>query len=510
MNNTFVITVLSFAFLTSCQHNSPHNSISKKPNIVILVTDDAGYSDYSLFGSQIETPNIDALARNGFVFTNFYNNGRCSPTRASLLTGQYPHKVGVGELARPSSETSLKGYLGYLNPAFATMSEILAPLGYFNVMAGKWHLGGQLTSRANESIKWPIQRGFDSFFGILGGTVRTHFKPSLRDHYYYNNEQMPPALFNDDFFSTDAIMDHVIEEMTNVSDKPLFLYVPFFAPHLPLEAPQHLVDKYTEVFSNYPDLRDLKNLRLKTMKTHRLISDQVKVNTLKFHHFDKMSVSDKINSFATHAAMMENIDTNIGRLITSLKENGTYENTMIVLLSDNGVSANGVCDIFNAPYYGRKGMLWEGGIKTPLIFSWPAKFKGEMKVIEKGYHVMDILPTILDIIGEDSNLKSYAGRSFKDYIHGDIKADDKYYLDREFLFWSDRMQSAGINKDGFKWINTDDQENLLFNLLEDPTERIDIASSHTELIKEFRKEFIKHKASNNIEAFEVVESSRLN
>lgn len=509
MTRAYLFFLITLFFLSCQSQNNVGVSLSR-PNVIVIVTDDAGYSDYAFMGSKISTPNIDKLASKSFIFPNFYNNGRCSPTRASLLTGHYPQKVGVGELSRPSAETTLPGYLGFLSPDYATFPELLQPLGYYTIMAGKWHLGGQMASRPNEKQKWPIQRGFESFFGIIGGSVRSHFAPTNGDRYIYDNDIIPVDVFEDDFYSSNGLMDHVIESIKDNSktgNKPFFTYLPFFAPHLPLEAPKDLVDKYIDVYSEYHDPKVLKQLRLDALKANGYSDAGVEINEDLFKSYHDLSQESKVLAMATHAAMIENIDANVGRLINALKASDQYDNTLIFLFSDNGVSATGVADVFNSPYFGRKGMLWEGGIKTPLIVSWPLMNESK-KVISQAWHVMDIMPTVLDILGEKEETKTMSGKSFNSVLQNGKSSND-LYMDREFIFWSDRKQSAGINKDGMKWIREDGIGNYLYDLNNDPTEIRNIAGENLALVREFRSGFLTHKSDNYVESFKVVEKNRL-
>ncbi len=506
---TKIGVILALLLLFCCMDTSKTTlSFEMSPNIIIIVTDDAGYSDYSFMGSEINTPHIDKLASNSFIFPNFYNNGRCSPTRASLLTGHYPQKVGVGELSRPSTETNLPGYLGYLNLEYETLAESLKDLGYYTIMSGKWHLGGQKLSRVDEQLKWPLQRGFDSFFGILGGTVRTHFKPTAGDRYMYENDNIPIEVFEKEFYSSDALVDHIVESIKehNVNrEKPFFGYLPFFAPHLPLEAPSKLIDKYVDVYSEYFDMKEIKKDRLDGLKKNNFQEEFVEPNMELFSISYGIPRDEKILALATHAAMMENVDQNIGKLVSYLKSSGQYDNTLIFLMSDNGVSANGISDIFNSPYYGKKGMLWEGGIKTPLVVSWPAIIS-KQKIIRQAWHVMDVMPTILDILGNKTS--SLTGRSFKTILESGVPSND-LYLDRDYLFWSDRKLVAGLSKDGIKWIREEGRGNFLYDLKMDPTELNDLAVERPKVVQEFRRRFNMYKRENNVESFAVVQKSRV-
>ena len=212
------------------------------PNIVIIMVDDMGYSDIGCYGGEIQTPNLDKLAANGLRFTQFYNSGRCCPTRASLLTGLHPHQAGIGHMTNTpakakSHDRSVSGYRGFLNRKCVTIAEVLKPKGYHTLMSGKWHVG------YHGKHKWPLQRGFDRYYGIIAG-ASNFFRPEGRRGLTLGNEPVKPE---GDYYITDAFTDYAIqfaEEAAARDDRPFFLYLAYTAPHWPLHARKRDIDKY--------------------------------------------------------------------------------------------------------------------------------------------------------------------------------------------------------------------------------------------------------------------------
>lgn len=499
---TIVLLTLSHY---SCELVS--NADTSRPNIIVILSDDSGYSDISYFGSEISTPHLSRLAEEGIVFPHFYNNGRCSPSRASLLTGHYPQKVGVGELAVTQNETDLPGYLGYLSFDYPLLPELLQDQGYYTSMSGKWHLGGQMTYRGEESLKWPNQRGFDYFFGILGGTLKTHFKP-YRQEYMLNGKYLKPEEFKEDFFSTDEMMDRAIASLDINRDgenKPYFLYLPFSAPHLPLEAPQDIVDKYLKKYESIESKDDLRKQRFDILKKKKMLPPKSIFNKGKVLSFKGAEKGKEQNiALATHAALIENMDKNIGKLISNLKDHDELDNTIIFYLSDNGISAYGVSAYFNAPYVGRKGMLREGGIKTPLIVHWPNGQRKGSNLVDKAWHIMDIAPTCIDIVA-NGGTDDFTGVSFKSQIMGKNKSDNGEYLERDYLFWVEKKNRAILSKDGYKLIGQ-----VLYNLKNDPCETKNLLEGNYGLIQEMKTAYQAHRLDNNIEPQAKVNRSRIN
>jgi len=385
----------------------------KKPNILIILSDDLGFSDIGCFGSDIQTPNIDRLASNGIKFTQFYNTARCSPSRASLLTGLYPHQTGLGHLATTQIK-SLPHYQGYLNHNCVTMAEVLKNEGYRTLMTGKWHVG-----RREEA--WPTNRGFDRFYGEHT-YVDGYFTPT--NQLYLNGEKVEPE--GEDWYSTDAYTDYALNFLDEDPDgeKPFFLYVAYNAAHFPLQAFQSDIDKYRGAYmKGWDTLREEKYQRLIDMD---IIDPRWELTPRDADAPDWEGVKDKVREdlkMASYAAQIDRMDQNIGRLLDRLEERGELDNTLILFLQDNGASCEdwinrrnpeGVlpgdrtsmiayglpwANASNTPFRLFKIWVHEGGISTPLIAHWPDRIKNPGTISREVGHVMDLMPTVLDATG---------------------------------------------------------------------------------------------------------------
>ncbi|MBW3598410.1 MAG: sulfatase-like hydrolase/transferase, partial [Planctomycetes bacterium] len=304
------------------------------PNIVLILADDMGYSDIGCYGGEVETPNLNRLAAGGLRFTQFYNTGRCCPTRASLLTGLYPHQAGVGHMM---SDWGRPGYRGDLNEQCATIAEVLGDAGYQTMMAGKWHVtrhvghwsgDKQVTSKHN----WPRQRGFEKFYGIIHGAASFYDPISLaRD-----NEPVEPE--GDAYYFTDAISDNAVQYIDEASrEKPFFLYVAYTAPHWPLHAPAEVVAKYKERYRKGWDA--IRHQRRKRMIEQGLVREEWELTPRDSavpawedapHH------DWEAHRMAVYAAMIDIMDQGIGRILDALERAGRSQNTLIFFLADNG------------------------------------------------------------------------------------------------------------------------------------------------------------------------------
>ena len=395
-----------------------------RPNIILIMVDDMGYSDLGCFGSEIETPNIDRLAAGGIKFTQFYNCSRCCPTRASLLTVLYPHQAGIGHMTGPDFDYRGDGYNGRLNDGCVTIPEVLRETGYRTYMSGKWHLG----EREGEL---PVDRGFEDYFGILKG-VEHYFRPRklLR-----NREQIEPW---EGFYTTDAFTDHAIErirENHNEGNKPYFLYLAYNAPHYPLQAKPEDIEKYKK---RYIDGWD----RLRAERYGKMVETGIIDGKWALSERDREVPSwDKVprvlrermaQKMAVYAAMVDSVDQNIGRLLEAVKLTGQMGNTLILFLSDNGACSErgpwgfnnhviqggfdkkdgplGSAKSFasygrswsnasNTPFRLHKHWTHEGGIATPLIAHWPSVIKNPGAVDRRRGHVIDIMSTCLGVAG---------------------------------------------------------------------------------------------------------------
>jgi arylsulfatase len=313
-----------------------------KPNIIYILADDMGFSDLGCYGSEIETPVLDSLAEGGLRFTQFYNTARCCPTRASLLSGLYPHQAGVGHMMEDRGH---EGYRGNLNRHCVTIAEVLRPNGYRTYMTGKWHVTPFRANNPDDTQpNWPLQRGFDRFYGTIHG-AGSFFDPNsltrdntrispFADPEYPLSEQV-----DGEYYYTDAITDHatrfIREHQTQSADQPFFLYVAYTAAHWPMHARQRDIDKYTGRYDAGYDA--IRNARYARMIELGLIDKDSTVNWPIDPSWKETTnwEWDKRN-MEVYAAMIDSMDQGIGRIIQSLKETSQYENTLICFLQDNG------------------------------------------------------------------------------------------------------------------------------------------------------------------------------
>jgi len=403
-----------------------------RPNIVLILADDMGYSDIGCYGGEIETPNLDRLAGGGLRFTQFYNAARCCPTRASLLTGLYPHQADVGHMVYRDEGP---GYRGRLNRNCVTLAEVLKGAGYHTAMAGKWHVGH------NDGV-YPSQRGFDRFYGIHLH-VDSYFKVLPGCPVFLNGQQhIAPTVDprntlhpEQEWYTTDVFTDHALEfvdEAANI-DRPFFLYVAYNSPHWPLEAPDKDIAKYR---GRYRDGWDaVRKARLDRMRAMGIIRKDWAMSEGCGPDWDSLSEEDRDNldfRRAIYAAQIDNMDQNIGRLVRRLKKHGVFDNTLILFLSDNGCSAEPERQMFGYKFAenrianfrqwrkqsGRsssQGMAWanasntpfrkfkkwthEGGIATPLIAHWPRAIEHKGRLVHQPGHIVDIMATCLEVSG---------------------------------------------------------------------------------------------------------------
>lgn len=517
-----------------------------KPNIIIILADDTGFSDLGCYGGEIDTPNLDALAAAGLRFRQFYNNGRCSPSRASLLTGLESAKVGfaAGTLAGWNREIPVPAYRARLPYDVPLLPELLKGAGYRTFMSGKWHLGGSLMKlRPNMETQWrnthpgwelteeeveadfnalPIQRGFDRFFGIYHGETHQFLIPSsaysgapaattLDGHaynednqgavisasreysmrcYYTNTTSYPFHPANGQtgmaWLASDGKTDKAIEMIGEAlaADDPFFLYLSFQSPHAPLQAPQDLVDKYTQ---RYSDLAGVERDRVQ-----RLIEKGIFPADTPFQPYYSggrvISTEQRekiVTMSAIHAAMTENMDMNIGRVVAAVKNAGAWDNTFIVFLSDNGAAA-AVGDLFNKPYRGAKALLWEGGIKTPCIITWPGRIEPGTITDTIGW-IGDLFPTSLEIAGvpypssfRGRETRPLDGRSLLPALQGESMAPPTH------LFFNDKGQQGVIQNGRWKMLiepgwyaDTSKTPSIvyeLYDLKKDPAETKNLAA----------------------------------
>ena len=318
-----------------------------RPNVLLIVVDDAAYSDVGAYGGEIDTPNIDALASSGVIFSQFHVTPNCSSTRAALLTGMDPHRTGIGTHAVGTDNQKGKpGYEGYLNQRVASIAEVMQSAGYRTSMAGKWHLGNR------DKSTWPTARGFEKTFVLLNGGA-SHWQDNLplfpsKPSVYVENGELIKTL-PDGFYSTTTYTDKIIQFISDKksADKPFFAYLAYTAPHNPLHAPEVLIKKYADRYQLGWD--ELQKTRLQGLKDKGLIAEDVSIQQRPefITGWDELTADEQTQAardMAIYAAMVDAVDQNIGRLFASLKEQELYDNTLILFISDNGPSKTTIED----------------------------------------------------------------------------------------------------------------------------------------------------------------------
>lgn len=472
MKRKIVISALQLAVLmnlfSSCDtQNSKkdENSASSKPNILLIVADDLGFSDIAPFGGNIQTPVISEFAKEGLIFSNYHVQPTCSPTRSSLLTGNDNHVAGLGimsELDYPELHAlALPGYTGELSQQVVTIPELLRDNGYHTFMTGKWHLG-------EGAGKDPYDRGFEESF-ILGTGGGSHFNdrkalsPLQKMDYTRNGKLVEPPL---DFYSsknyTDSMIDFIGKHKAD--QKPFFAYLSYTAAHDPLHAPKDYIEKYKGKFDMgwdslwFQRLNNLKTLGMVPKDMNKFAKNPAIPN---WENLSPQLKQEFAKDMEVYAAMIDYMDMCIGRVFAYLKKEGLYDNTMIIFMSDNG--ANGATaatypgnadgkyfSTFNnqhenrglqhsfvetgpgwaqastSPFRFFKSFTTEGGIKAPLLVKMPGKMK-QAGVWNKSFiHVTDVMPTILELTQTEypkkykgNDIHPHIGKSILPILHGD-------------------------------------------------------------------------------------------
>lgn len=482
-----------------------------RPNLVVILVDDMGFSDIGCYGSEIPTPNIDRLAAGGLRYTQFYNTGRCCPTRASILTGQYSHAAGIGHMTSDRGDQH-PGYRGRLNNSCATSGALLSAVGYRTVAVGKWHVGHSTKSM------WPLQRGFDRFYGIPeGGGFYYDIKPgrsiSLGNDVVYSPENRPPA----DWYSTEQWGDWAVDfiDESIADDKPFFLYLAHNAPHFPLQAPAETIAKYRGKYLGGWDR--LREQRLARQRESSLLGDEVVLtprpkSTKPWSETEAEAERDRCDHImAAYAATMDELDKSIGQLVSHLKDAAQLDNTLILFMSDNGASAEGGeygrlkgdppgssgssvyagkawATLSNTPFRRHKKSNHEGGIATPMIAHWPNGITDVGTDRSQVAHVIDVVPTLLELAGAEYPTE-LDGRTLRPIdgvsIVSTFASDSK--LDREVpLFWQHESNKA-IRDGEWKLVSSDHGLWELYNLSVDRTEMHDIADDHPQQVERLTK-----------------------
>ena len=507
-----------------------------RPNIIVSMADDMGYSDLGCYGGEIRTPNIDRLAERGLRFTQFYNTSRCCPTRASLLTGLYPHQAGVG---RMTFDEELPGYQGTLSRNVVTIAEVLRAAGYSTAMVGKWHLS--LTKSTPDNALWvshrlglgefsdpesyPTARGFDEYWGTIWGVV-DFFDPFSLVHNVKPVRSVPK-----DFYYTDAISDKAVEYIGKYGkgEKPFFLYVAHSAPHWPLHALPEDIAKYKDTYkAGWDKIREARYRRM--VKMGLIEADSA---VLSERHGKEVRWEENphrewdARAMAVHAVMIDRLDQGVGRILAKLKAIEQLDNTLILFFPDNGASPERPANFgpgFDRPSHMRNGTqiryavdkkvlpgpqdtyagigpMWanasntpfrywkkeqyEGGIATPLIAHWPSGIEAkEGSVTSQPGHVVDIMATAAELAGAShpktirgAKVIPIQGRSLMPILRGESRPVD------EPLFW-EHFGSRAVRQGDWKLVALEGQPWELYDLAKDRTETSDLAAKHPERVEE--------------------------
>ncbi|MFY0652774.1 MAG: arylsulfatase [Cyclobacteriaceae bacterium] len=524
-----VILVLSFS---SCSRESAVKD-QNKTNIVLIVADDLGFTDLGCFGSEISTPNFDQLAATGLRSTSFHTAPTCSPTRSMLLTGVDNHRTGYGTMEGDWAENQrgVRGYEGHLNFDVVTFPKLLQANGYHTSIAGKWHQAFP----ADDERLWPDKRGFGRAFSILQGGAG-HFDDMQPMFSFYKKslylddsvlvDSLPKGFYSSDFYTQKA-MEYISESVEE--NKPFFSYIAYTAPHWPLQVPDEYIDLYKGRYDE--GYEAIAAERIAIGKKLGIISENTPVPELTPNvlPWEELSAEDKAKSSRTmevYAAMVERLDANIGQVIQHLKALNQYENTLIIFMSDNGAEGNNIFNIVDTrewvtenfdnslenmgrrnsyiftgpswaqvsslPYKWYKGFSTEGGVRCPLIISYP-KWKSHIGEINNDFiSVKDIAPTILDLAGVSHPDTVFNGReiypmdgiSLMDWLAG--KAEYAHAKNKAHCWelYGRRSVLKGEWKAEFydKPYGNDTWE--LYNLKNDPTQINDMASSESKKLAE--------------------------
>ncbi|MFM7531315.1 MAG: arylsulfatase [Rubrivivax sp.] len=506
--------------------------MTQRPDIVLILNDDMGYSDLGCFGGEVDTPTLDRLARDGLRFSQFYNTARCSPSRASLLTGLHPHQTGIGILTYDSGP---EGYAGNLNQRCVTIAQALKAGGYRTYMSGKWHVSSNLREPTDS---WPMQRGFDAFYGTIIG-AGSFYDPNTLTR---GNVNVEHEAHEEGFFYTDAISDQAVayirEHHAQHREQPLFQYVAYTAPHWPLHAHEEDIAKYKGRFDAGWDA--LREERLQRLVASGVLRDNWKLSPRDPNQPPWTEAEHKawlLRCMEVYAAQIDRMDQGIGRIVRALEEAGRLDNTLFIFLADNGACAEDIpegvsleelvdklmiarshtrsgepvhignnasimpgpentyqsygqawANLSNTPFRLYKHWIHEGGISTPLIMHWPQGITERGAIRHTPGYLPDIMATLLDVTGlpypeqwEDQAIAPLEGHSLKPALQAELP-------ERPPMFWEHEGNCA-VRIGKWKLVRKHPGPWELYDLDADRTELNDLAAQHPERVRDMAAQY---------------------
>lgn len=517
----------TWTWIKTVTHAAEPNRVAGRPNILYIVADDLGFSDLGCFGGEIHTPVLDSLAAGGVRLTQFYNTGRCCPSRAAILTGQYPHRVGLGHMT--TNDLGRPGYRGVVSDEAQTIAQVLSTAGYRSFMSGKWHLG----------TPDPTQHGFEEFYGTLVSAKRFFDA----DHLIRKPEgRTAREYLEGEFYATDAVTDHAIDFLKLARDtpqQPWFLYLAYNAPHFPLHAPKSEIAKYADRYhGGWDRLRQERLARMKELgivphstvlspRSHWQNYGETKTGTNP--PWDSLAPDRRLDlarRMAIYAAMIDRLDQQIGRVVEDLTSAGELENTLIVFTSDNGAcfewdpfgfdiqSSNqnilhtgkeldemgqpgtfhsvgsGWANASNTPFRLYKHFNHEGGIASPGIVHWPSGLPSEPGSIHhRAAHIIDLLPTAIAVSGAEYDGElPLPGIDLINQINGVGESERTLFFEHQ--------GNRAVRQGKWKLVALDDQPWELYDFTDDRTEIRNLANRHSAKVIELSDAWKKWAAEN--------------
>ena len=515
-SSSFSPRVILFSFLVAAGSGL---AADKRPNILLILADDLGYSDLGCYGGEIATPNLDRLASHGMRFTQFYNCAVCVTTRSALLTGLYPRNE--------------RNKAKRIRPNMMTLGEALKEAGYITSLTGKWHLGDQAPGR-------PIDRGFDEYYGVMEGCC-SFFNPAKQDPIFYNGGRFRPFAHNErpitnfpaNYYTTDAFSDHAIKmiQLGTKSDQPFFAHLCYTAPHFPLHAFREDIERYRGKYSaGYLAMRRERHRRQTKMglfgKQSKLTPPENKKGDFRYDYdvpdWENLSAAERQREedrMETYAAMVDRMDRGIGRVLNALEESGEADNTVVIFLSDNGGCASwprpereagfreynkgipvgdrrgyefvgkGWGWAQNAPFRQFKTWTYEGGIATPMIVRWPRKIASGTITHQVG-HIIDFMPTFLELAGRKYP-KAHAGRKLLPVEGRSLLPifTGKQRKAHSSIAW-ELYGNRAVRQGDWKLVwGASEKKWELYNIAEDRSESRDVASDHPERVSAMVKDW---------------------